>query len=228
MTKSVKNAAKTTQAQGRPLGRVFAYLRVSTDEQELDSQKLGVLDYAKKRDLQPLKFVSEKISGSVPASERTLGKELLPNLQQGDVLIVAEISRLGRSVVDILSTLKLLAEKGVSVHVVKGNMQLDESLNSKILTTVLGLTAEIERELIRQRTKEGQARAKAAGKHIGRPRLTDDSQRRSKLDVRADDIKKLAAKGVTKLNLARVFDCDWITMSSWLQRHGVNVKRAQV
>jgi DNA invertase Pin-like site-specific DNA recombinase len=127
--------------------------------------------------------------------------------------------------VDILSTLKLLSERGVTVHVVKTGQQLDGSLTSKILTTVLGLAAEIERELMRQRTMEGQARAKAAGKHIGRPRLTDDSQRRSKLDAHAEDIKKLATRGVTKLNLARVFDCDWITMNRWLQRHDVRVHK---
>lgn len=219
MSKTPRSAPKST---ARP---VFAYLRVSTGPQDLKSQQLGILEYAKSHSLQPLTFVSETASGAIPAAQRTLGRELLPQLTAGSTLVVSEISRLGRSVVDILSTLKLLSERGVTVHVVKTGQQLDGSLTSKILTTVLGLAAEIERELMRQRTMEGQARAKAAGKHIGRPRLTDDSQRRSKLDAHAEDIKKLATRGVTKLNLARVFDCDWITMNRWLQRHDVRVHK---
>ena len=220
MSKTPKSPSKSA---ARP---VFAYLRVSTGEQDLRTQQLGILEYAEKHSLQPLTFVSETASGAIPAAQRTLGRELLPQLTAGSTLVVSEISRLGRSVVDILSTLKLLSERGVTVHIVKTNQQLDGSLTSKILTTVLGLAAEIERELIRQRTMEGQARAKAAGRHIGRPRLSDDAPRRSKLDARGDEIKRLAAKGVTKLNLARVFECDWITMNRWLQRHDVQVHRA--
>src|SRR5262249_43091589 len=156
---------------------------------------------------------------------RDLGTKLLPKLQGGDALIIPELSRLGRSTVDVLATLKQLSERRVKVHVVKGSMVLDDSINSKILSTVLGLAAEIERDLIRQRSAEGQARAKAAGKHIGRPRIENDTDRRSKLDKFADDIKRLAAKGVTKLNLARVYDCDWATMNSWLCRHGVKIAK---
>jgi len=80
---------------------------VSTGDQDVKSQKLGIVDYAKKNNLPPLKFVSETTSGAIPVSDRTLGKELIPMLKEGDVLVVAEISRLGRSVVDILNTLKL-------------------------------------------------------------------------------------------------------------------------
>ena len=210
----------------RPSSRdVFAYLRVSTGEQDLASQRHGILDYAQSKGLQPLSFVSETVSGTVPSTERVLGKELLPKLCQGDVLIVAELSRLGRSVLDILTTLRELAKRGVTVHVVKGGFQLDGSLNSKILTTVLSLAAEIERELICQRTKEGQARAKLAGKHIGRPK---GSGGHSKLDIRNTEIRQLATKGVTRANLARIFECDWETMNKWLIRHDVKVKKEAV
>ncbi len=215
MSKTPKSREKAAQK------RIFAYLRVSTGDQDLKSQQLGILEYAKAHDLQPIKFVAETVSGTVPVAERTLGKVLIPQMVAGSTLVVSEISRLGRSVVDILSTLKLLSEGGVAVHVVKSGQQLDGSLTSKILTTVLGLAAEIERELIRQRTKEGQQRARARGVHIGRPRLTDDSQRRSKLDIRGEEIKKLAGKGVNVQNLSRVFDCTWKTMRVWLDRHAV-------
>jgi putative DNA-invertase from lambdoid prophage Rac len=205
---------------------VIGYLRVSTGDQDLASQKVGIVDYVRKHELPPIRFVSETIGGGVPASERQLGKAVVPQLKKGDILVVSELSRLGRSVLDILSTLKTLSETGVSVHVVKSGQVLDSSLQSKIFSTVMGLAAEIERDLIRQRTKEGQAKAKAAGKHIGRPRLADDADRRSKLDKHADEIKQLAAKGVNKMNLARVFNCDWLTMRNWLSRHEVRIAKS--
>jgi DNA invertase Pin-like site-specific DNA recombinase len=206
-------------------GRVYAYLRVSTDTQELDSQKVGIVDYADAHHLRIDEWVRETASGALDASKRDLGVKLLPRLQTGDALIIPELSRLGRSTVDVLSTLKLLRERQVKVHVVKGAFQLDDSINSKILSTVLGLAAEIERELIRARSIEGQARARAAGKHIGRPRLEREEDHRSKLDKHADDIKRCAAKGITKANLARLFNCDWLTMSEWLRRHGVAIAK---
>jgi len=203
----------------------YAYLRVSNVTQDLDSQKVGLFDYARTHGLRIDQVVEEKASGALDASERLLGTELLPKLQPGDALIVPELSRLGRSTADVLATLKVLSERQVKVHVVKGGFQIDDSINSKILATVLGLAAEIERALIRQRTREGQARAKASGKHIGRPRIECDKDRRSKLDKDAVEIKRLAERGVTKMNLARVFACDWLTMNLWLERHGVKVRR---
>jgi DNA invertase Pin-like site-specific DNA recombinase len=217
-----------TQAQsgaGKALGKVFAYLRVSTDKQELASQKVGIVDYTRACGLRVDEWFEEKVSGAVDASKRDLGLKLIPKLQSGDALIIPELSRLGRSTVDVLSTLKQLTERQVKVYVVKGGFQLDGSMNSKILSTVLSLAGDIERELIRARSMEGQARARAAGKHIGRPPIERDEDRRSKLDKHADDIKRLAARGVTKLNLARVFQCDWATMDTWLRRHGVKIAK---
>jgi DNA invertase Pin-like site-specific DNA recombinase len=207
-------------------GKAYAYLRVSTDRQELDAQKIGIVDYARERGLRIFEWVQETASGAIEASKRDLGLKLLPRLQPGDVLIIPELSRLGRSTADVLATLKQLSERRVKVHVVKGAFQLDDSINSKILSTVLGLAAEIERELISQRSREGQARARAKGKHIGRPRIERDEDRRSKLDKHADDIKRFAARGMTKLNLARFCDCDWATMDQWLRRHGVAIAKS--
>src|SRR5688500_6340175 len=208
-----RDAARVSGARTAPAGRIYAYLRVSTDAQELASQKVGIVDYTRARRLRVDEWVQETASGAADASKRDLGLKLLPKLRPGDTVITPELSRLGRSTVDVLATLKQLSERKVRVHVVKGAMVLDDSINSKILSTVLGLTAEIERDLLRQRIMEGQARAKAAGKHIGRPPIENDADRRSKLDKHADDIKRLAARGVTKLNLARVFQCDWATMN---------------
>lgn len=214
-------ASKVTPPQ-----RVYAYLRVSTNEQEVGSQKVGIVDYGRANKLRIDEWVEEKVGGGIEAAKRDLGQKLLPKLQAGDLLIVTELSRLGRSTLDVLSTLQQLKERQVDVHVVKGGLRLDGSLNSKILSTVLGLAAEIERELIRQRSCEGQARARAAGKRIGRPRIEREQDRRSKLDSRAAEIKQAAAKGITKANLARYFDCDWGTMSEWLRRNGVTVAKS--
>lgn len=205
--------------------RVFAYLRVSTDTQDLNSQKIGIVDYAKAHGLVVAEWFEETASGGLEASQRALGRKLLPRLLPDDALIVPELSRLGRSTADVLATLKYLADRRVRVHVVKGGFQLDNSITSKILSTVMGLAAEIERDLLSQRTREGQARAKANGKHIGRPRIERDEERRSKLDKHGDEIKRLAARGVNKANLARVFECDWLTMDQWLTRHGIKIQK---
>jgi putative DNA-invertase from lambdoid prophage Rac len=225
MATAVRTSARKIAGKPQESPRVYAYLRVSTDAQELASQKVGIVDYTRARRLRVDEWVQETASGAVDASKRDLGLKLLPKLRPGDSVITPELSRLGRSTVDVLATLKQLSERKVHVHVVKGAMVLDDSINSKILSTVLGLAAEIERDLLRQRSMEGQARAKAAGKHIGRPRIENDADRRSKLDKFADDIKRLAAKGVTKLNLARVYDCDWATMNGWLRRHDVRIAK---
>jgi putative DNA-invertase from lambdoid prophage Rac len=219
----IQPRAPRGQATARP--RVYAYLRVSTDTQEVASQKIGIVDYGRHHKLRIDEWVEETVSGGVDAAKRDLGQKLLPRLQPGDALLIAELSRLGRSTADVLSTLKQLSERKVEVHVVKGNLKLDDSLNSKILSTVLGLAAEIERELIRQRSREGQARAVAAGKKIGRPRIQRDEDRHSKLDKHGEQIKQAAAKGITKANLARFFECDWVTMNEWLRRHGVVVAK---
>ena len=225
MATALRIQPRVSKPQTASPGRVYAYLRVSTDRQELDSQRLGIMDYAENHHIHVDEWVRETASGVVDASKRDLGAKLLPKLQHGDALIVPELSRLGRSTLDVLSTLKVLRERQVKVHVVKGAFQLDDSINSKILSTVMGLAAEIERELIRARSIEGQARARAAGKHIGRPRLERDEDRRSKLDKHADDIKRYASRGITKLNLARIFQCDWATMDLWLKRHGVAIAK---
>jgi DNA invertase Pin-like site-specific DNA recombinase len=225
MTTALLIPPRVSRSVANRTGRVYAYLRVSTDTQDLNSQKLGIVDYAEAHHLRIDEWVKETASGALDASKRDLGLKLLPKLRPGDVLVIPELSRLGRSTLDVLSTLKLLREREIQVHVVKSNMRLDDSINSKIITTVLGLAAEIERELIRARSVEGQARARAAGKHIGRPRLERDEDRRSKLDKHAEDIKRYAARGITKLNLAKIFDCDWATMNEWLRRHGVAIAK---
>ena len=125
----------------------YAYIWVSTDKQDLDNQRHGVIGYAQKNQLVPLSFIDDTASGKKSWKERDLGK-LFAQAKAGDVLLVAEISRLARSTLQVLEILQEAVKKEIAVHVAKSNMVMDGSLNSKITAAVLGLAAEIEREFI--------------------------------------------------------------------------------
>ena len=148
----------------------FAYLRVSTDQQDLDNQRHGILEYANNHRLGPLEFVEDAVSGRVGWRERAVGELLLETASEEDLVLFAEVSRMGRSTLQVLEMLETCMKRGLTVHIAKQRMVLDSSMQSRITATVLGLAAEIERELISQRTTEALARRKAAGKPLGRPK----------------------------------------------------------
>jgi len=116
MTTALRIQPRASKPDTATPGRVYAYLRVSTDTQELNSQKVGIVDYGEAHHLRIDEWVKETASGALDASKRDLGAKLLPKLQPGDALIVPELSRLGRSTLDVLSTLKVLRERQVKVH----------------------------------------------------------------------------------------------------------------
>ena len=130
------------------MSKTYAYIRVSTDKQDLENQK-----FANNKKLGNVEFIEEAVSGRISWKNRKL-KDLIDNLQSGDNLIVAELSRLGRSMLEIMELLSILMRKGVNVYVVKGNYELKDDIQSKVLTFAFSLASEIERELINQRTKE--------------------------------------------------------------------------
>ena len=142
----------------------YAYLRVSTDHQDLDNQRHGILEYANTRALGPLKFVEDAVSGRQSWQSRGVGQLLQETAVEGDVIIFAEVSRMARSTLQILEMLECSLARGISVHIAKQAMVFDESLPSRIAATVMGLAAEIERELISLRTTEALAKKKAEGK----------------------------------------------------------------
>jgi DNA invertase Pin-like site-specific DNA recombinase len=196
----------------------IVYLRVSTVAQDLENQQHGILEYVQRENIQPVEFHEETVSGKTPVAERLLGKEIIPALNKGDSLIVAELSRLGRDMYDIMSVLGELNRKGIKVHAVKGNYKLDGSMSSKILTMVFSIVGEIERELISQRTKEALARRKASGLPLGRPK---GSFGVSKLDKHEEEIRQLAKHGVSKSAMARIFNCSWPTMDNWIKSRNI-------
>lgn len=196
---------------------IYAYLRVSTDAQDAANQKHGLLEYANDNNLVPVKIVEDSASGKIAWRKRKLG-EMLENAQAGDVILFAEISRLGRSTLQVLEFLQAAAEKGISVHITKNKMIMDNSMQSRITAVVLGLAAEIERELISVRTKEALAKRKAEGVKLGRPR---GEAKTLALDSKASQIKELLSKQVSKASIAKIVECSPQTLYLWLERRGL-------
>ncbi len=145
----------------------FAYLRVSTAEQDLEKNKFDILQLANEKGLGQVQWVEEKISGRVHWKKRAVG-QILEQAQAGDTLIVSEFSRLGRSMLECMEILSIAFQKEIQIFAVKGNWQLDNSLQSKIMAMAFSIAAEIERDLISQRTKEALAARKKAGVTLGR------------------------------------------------------------
>jgi DNA invertase Pin-like site-specific DNA recombinase len=194
----------------------YAYIRVSTDKQDLDNQRHGVIGYAQKNQLEPLTFIDDTASGKKSWKERDLGK-LFAQAKAGDVLLVAEISRLARSTLQVLEILQEAARKEIAVHVAKSNMVMDGSLNSKI---TLGLAAEIEREFISSRTTEALAKRRAAGLPLGRPKGAVSAEK--KLDKRKDEISELLLKNAHKTSIARIVGCSPATLYAWMENNGLS------
>lgn len=141
---------------------VAAYLRVSTDKQTILNQKSEVLNFCKKHDLEITTWCTETVSGTKKENERELGS-LLKRLQRGDILIITEVSRLSRKMMNIMNIIHQSIEKGITIHSIKEGYKFDTSINSQVLAFAFGLCAEIERTLISQRTREALARRRAAG-----------------------------------------------------------------
>jgi DNA invertase Pin-like site-specific DNA recombinase len=143
---------------------VYAYFRVSTEQQDVDNQRYGVLVYANARGLGPLQFVEDTASGRLAWCERAVGRWLTATTQAGDVALFAEVSHIPRSTLQVLEMLACCMQRGMHVHITKQQMVLDGSLPSHITATVLGLAAVIEREFMTQRTREALAKRRAEGK----------------------------------------------------------------
>ncbi len=196
----------------------FAYLRVSTDHQDAKNQKLGVLDYCNSRGINGLKFIEDTVSGKTPWRERGIG-EILAKAEHGDIIIAAEVSRLGRSTLQVLEILEEAAQKGVSVHIAKNNMILDGSMQATITATILGLAAQIEREFISARTKEALSKRKQDGMKLGRPKGEANIL---KLDAFRDEITGYLKKGINKRAISKLIECSPSTLYQWLKRRRIH------
>jgi len=199
--------------------RTIGYLRVSTNDQDLEKNKTDILHFANERKLGQVTWVEEKISGTIDWRKRLLG-ETMAALQAGDSIIVSELSRLGRSTLQILEIMKEAKEKGIAVYAVKGGWSLNGSMESKIVLQVLAMVSEIERDLISARTKEALAARKASGVKLGRPK----GPGKSKLDVHRDDIIEDLNRGVTKTRIAKRYGSTPENLHNWIKKNGIVVK----
>ncbi len=195
---------------------IYAYLRVSSDKQDLHNQRHGILEYANIHALSPIQFIEDTVSGREKWLERGVGQLLNQTAQESDVVIFSEVSRMARSTLQVLEMLSCCVRRGINVHIAKQGMVLDDSMQSRITVTVLGLAAEIERELIVLRTTEALAKRKAEGKTLGRPKGRQSTH--LKLDTREAEIRSYLAKGISKRSIAKLVDCSPSTLYDWLER----------
>ena len=194
--------------------QVVGYARVSTMEQDLKNQRYEILNYASKNDLQITSWVEAKVSSRKTTKERLIDN-LLAKLKEGDTLIVAELSRLGRSVGQVAIIANTLIESGVKLICIKEGMKLDGSpdIQTKVMLTMFSLFAEIERDLISERTKSGLAKARAEGRLLGRPKGLG----KSVLDGKEEEIKELLRKGVSKASIAKIYEVSWPCVSHFVK-----------
>jgi DNA invertase Pin-like site-specific DNA recombinase len=180
---------------------VYGYIRVSTDKQTVENQRYEIARFCKREKVKIAKWIEEKISGTKAPEKRQLGN-LLKLVQTGDIIVCSELSRLGRSFFMIMSILSGCMECGVKIWTIKDNYRLGDDIQSKVLAFAFGLSAEIERNLISQRTKEALARRKAEGKVLGR---RPGRAVNVKLSGREKAIRKMLREGKTKAAIARHF-----------------------
>ena len=194
----------------------IAYLRVSTLGQDNEKNKSDILAIANEKGLGKVEFVEDKISGKVSWKERKIFT-VLNSLEKGDVLLISEFSRLGRSMLEIMEIILFAIEKEIKMYTVKGGWQLDETIQSKIMAMVFAMAAEIERDLISQRTKEALRVKKANGMVLGRPK----GPGKSKLDVYKDEIEALINNGSTQKFIANRYGATESTLSNWIKKNGI-------
>ncbi|NNM58961.1 MAG: recombinase family protein [Legionellales bacterium] len=196
--------------------KTMAYLRVSTIDQDIDKNKADILTLANELALGQVHFVEEKASGKIAWRKRKIAT-LLDELQKGDALIVSELSRLGRSMLECMEILSIASQKEIRIYAVKGNWHLDPSIQSKIIAMAFSMAAEIERDLISKRTTEALHAKKAAGMTLGRPK----GPGKSKLDNHQPEIVSLLQNGSTQRFIAKRYGTTPANLRHWLLKRGL-------
>lgn len=198
------------------MSKTIAYIRVSTDNQDYQNQKFEILNYCDKAGMKVDKWLEVEMSSRRPAIDRRID-ELVSSLKSHDRLLVSELSRLGRSTGEVIQLIKSLSDQEIEFIAVKQgfriNSQNNNDMSSKVMVTIFSLLAELERDLISERTKMGLARARASGKKLGRPK----GPGKSKLDGKEEIIKSFLDKGVTRANIAKILDVSWGTMDNFIK-----------
>jgi DNA invertase Pin-like site-specific DNA recombinase len=193
---------------------IYGYVRVSTDKQSTENQRFEIGNYAKENGLRIEQWVDETISGTIQVSNRLLGR-LLKQIGKGDILIISELSRLGRNLMEIMSILHQCMEQEILVLTVKERYELGNNINSKILAFAFSLSAEIERSLISQRTREALARKKEEGTSLGRPKGRRNNQ--LKLVRNEEEIRQMIDENYSMNEIAEKMGVSRQTLRDFLK-----------
>jgi len=197
---------------------IYGYIRVSSDKQTVENQRFEINNFCQKHSLKIDGWIEETISGTKNYNKRALGK-LLKRIRKDDLIICAELSRLGRNLFMIMEILNICMTKECRVWTIKDNYRLGDDIQSKVLAFAFGLSAEIERSLISQRTKEALARKKAEGVKLGRPKGRKNNE--LKLAAKNEFILRSLANGVPKAKIARKLNVSRGTLYYFLRRQEV-------
>ena len=202
----------------------YAYIRVSTEMQSYASQEYEIRRFCRNHRIVIDKWVSESISGTIEVEKRVLGKTI-ETMESGDLLICTELSRLGRNMLMIMGVLNQCSKKGVSIRTIKDNFMLSDSINSKIIAFAFALAAEIERNLISQRTKEALAVKKSEGVRLGRP--PGSSKERLTFYKEYHNIQRMIDEGVPMCRIADKYGFHRNTLHRYLAKFEKMKKNAK-
>lgn len=194
----------------------YGYIRVSTDRQTVENQRFEINNFCEREQLQVDGWIEETISGTKAYNKRELGK-LLKRVEKGDLIVCAELSRLGRNLFMIMEILNICMTKECRVWTIKDNYRLGDDIQSKVLAFAFGLSAEIERNLISQRTKEALARKRSEGVILGRPRGRRTSQEKYKLFGKEVLIQELININVSKREISKICKVDRNTLDRYIK-----------
>lgn len=204
---------------------VYGYIRVSTDLQTVENQKYEIDNYAKSKNISIDSYIEEIASGAKNYSKRRLGN-LLRKLKKGDTLLASELSRLGRNLFMIMEILNCCVKKGAKVITIKDNFSLKDDIESKVLAFAFGLSAEIERKLISQRTKEALARIQAEGKRLGRP--IGSTSINKKLYPFKKEIFKALSNGTTRIKIAKKYKSHINSVYNFINKYKDEMKFEEI
>jgi len=192
---------------------IYGYIRVSTDRQNVENQRFEISQFCARNSMRIGRWIEEAVSGVKEIETRKLGF-LLGTMNKGDILICSELSRLGRSLLMIMSILNQCMKAEIQVRTVKDNYRLGADISSKVLAFAFGLSAEIERNLISQRTKEALARKKSEGVVLGRPK---GSGNRKKLEGRELEVMGLVDQNIPLSAISRIIGVHRMTLSTFVK-----------
>ena len=194
---------------------VYGYIRVSTDRQTVENQRFEIKNFCKRNNMKIDGWIlDEGISGTKDPEKRELGK-LLEKVKSGDYILCSELSRLGRSLMMIMAILNECMKKKVNIWTIKDNYRLDDDISSAVIAFAYGLSAQIERQLISQRTREALARKKAEGVILGRPKGSKSAK--TKLTGQEKRIKELIDNKVSYSAIGRILGVHRLTVSSFVK-----------